>query len=194
MGGPAAGVLLRERLNSEQIEGLRAWVTTIADTEPTVEVAVQTAHWRFSLPWPTLLLPGVVPDELWPLSIGFYDVDAHAEYSGSGFLSPEDWQRVADAIGWMPAQDLEISAYCNSEASHRLVAWLSAEIADQFRAVVDVGGKLPELEAWLRQHADFALLAGVPLELTGGRLGQTQILNAFSLRAWLTHPSFHMIK
>ncbi len=195
MGGPAASVLLKNVLEPNQIDELRAWVGEVAEFYAESKNGDIREGWEVFVRWPTEL--GEEPELRGPClgAIQLFTVDPGAESSGAAYMSPGDWEQCRDAIGWMPASDLSVSIFCNDKRDHKTLAWLCSELADRFDGLVDLGGTLPIPD---RKDWDSLGLSGsvvsMRYEIDNDRWGHSQVVDSEFLRGWIRQPGFHMIK
>lgn len=120
--------------------------------------------------------------------------------------------RVADFIGWTPADSVYFCAMCNGDADHLWLGGLCLLFAQRLRGLVDFNGALGpllddetkklweigdfSLASW-RPHFD-RLFSGMPgtvysIPRCGGDSAM-HIGDATFLQAWLRHPHFRMVK
>jgi len=194
MGGPAAGILLRQVPDEDQILALRTWLGVIARFHDTAANADLREGWEFFLNWPESL--GDEPSEGACLGgIQMYRIDPEAEHSGGSFLSPADWARINEALGWMPACELSAWINCNRQRDHKTLGWFCAELANRFSGVIDLGGTLPlpTREEWARFDLGGNVLQ-VQYDLDAGRTASFHIVDVDFLRSWMLQPQFHMIQ
>jgi hypothetical protein len=127
---------------------------------------------------------------------GFVDPRMLAELVKSGLPS---------LLGWTPKGVVVVAAMCNGAEDHRLLAQLCLAICEETGGIVGFGGALPfgaDLDgrgpARSSRVENPAGLQGVlfstSYETAGGSFATTHYAGAKLLRAWLEHPTFHMIK
>ena len=174
---------------------LRRWLETTADFYYASANADLRDGWEFFLNWPETL--GDEPPEgrcLGGLKLSL--VDPEAECSGDSCLSPADWARISQALGWMPACELSVWINCNRPRDHKVLGWFSAELATRFDGMIDLNGTLPLPNP--RDQRDSFGLEGKVVEtvydLDAGRTAALHIVDAEFLRSWMLQPQFHMIK
>jgi hypothetical protein len=92
MGGPNAGLLLREVPDADQIASLRTWLTGPAEFHTESPNGDLREGWQFFLHWPAEL--GDEPSASYGGSclgcIHLYAIDPEAEGGGSQSLTPSD--------------------------------------------------------------------------------------------------------
>jgi len=194
MGGPAAGILLRQIPDQDQILALRTWLGAIAKFYETAADADLRDGWEFFLNWPESL--GDEPSEGACLGgLQMYLIDPGAEHTGASFWSPADCARLSKALGWVPACELSAWINCNRQRDHRTLGWFCAELASRFSGVIDLGGTLPlpAREEWAKCG-----LAGntleVPYDIDQGRTASVHVVDVDFLSSWMLQKQFHMIK
>jgi hypothetical protein len=108
-------------------------------------------------------------------------------------------------LGWTPSGVVTVAAMCNGPEDHRLLAQLCLALCQETGGVVDFGGTLPfgpdvegSAAAYPSSTANPAGLQGVlfstSYETMAGSFATTHYGDADLLRAWLAHPTFHMVK
>jgi hypothetical protein len=194
MGGPAAGVLLRDDLTDGQIADVRTWLSVVADVNQDCGSTNLGNGWEFRPNWPADL--GEEPEGgRCPGSIQLYRIDAAEAVSGASFLSPADWQQYGSALGWVPACELSIAIYCNRRRDHQILAWLCVELAKRLDGMIDLDGPMPIppekmwLDCGLRGRAIPVVYA-----IDESRSAKVHVVDADFLRSWMSHPDFHMVK
>lgn len=194
MGGPAAGVLLRQIPDQDQILAMRTWLGAIARFHDTAADADLRDGWEFFLNWPKSL--GDEPSEGACLGgIQMYLIDPEAEHNGASFRSPADWARLSKALGWVPACELSAWINCDRPRDHQTLGWFCAELASRFSGVIDLGGilSLPAREDWGRCSLAGDVLE-VPYDLDAGRTASVHVVDVDFLLSWMLQKRFHMIK
>lgn len=195
MGGPAAGILLQRVPEDHEFLALYTWLESAATRFHDASSDTDLREgWEFFLNWPAIL--GEEPAEsscLGGLKLHLIDLDA--EYSGASCLSPADWTRFSQALGWMPVCEFSAWVNCNRPRDHKVLGWFSAELATRFDGMIDIGGMLPipDREDWSRFG-----LAGRVVEasysIDADRSGSVHLVDPGFLRTWMFQPQFHMIK
>jgi hypothetical protein len=193
MGGPAAGILLKQVPESDQLAILKTWLGEIADFRANSPTDIREG-WGFFARWPVEC--GEEPPRGACLGgIQLSVLDLAGEYTGASCLTPNDWAGYEKAIGWMPAAELTVSIFCNQPRDHKTLAWLCIQIAERFDGVVDLDGIIPIPD---REERMLAGLSGsvveVSYEIEKNRRGRVHVVDSEFLRGWIRHPSFHMIK
>lgn len=193
MGGPAAGILLKQIPESNQLADLRTWLGGIAEFRADSPTDIREG-WEFFARWPVEL--GEEPSRGACLGgIQLYVLDLAREYSGASFLTPNDWAGYEEAIGWMPAAELAVSINCNQPRDHKTLAWLCIHIAEKFDGLVDLGGIIPIPDTEERILAGLSGSAvQVPYQIEDHRWGRVDVVDSEFLRGWIHRPNFHMIK
>jgi hypothetical protein len=194
MAGRGAGVLLRGVPEEHQIVAVRTWLGAIAEFYDAAANADLREGWEFFLNWPATL--GDEPAEGRCLGgLKMCLINPKAEYSGDSCLSPADWARFRQALGWMPVCELSAWINCNRPQDHKILGWFCAELATRFNGIIDLGGTLPlpDSDKWVHFG-----LAGKVVEtvydLDADRTAPVHIVDAEFLRSWMLQPQFHMIK
>lgn len=176
MSGPAASILSRCALDADRVREVRDVIRSVASR--------------------------VSGDDFWMDDRPFVVV--------IGPESPDDLDELLDAglaqvLGWTPRGILTLVAMCDQVADHRLLGALCLRFATQLGGIVSFGGPLSGRGALPRDRPSTPLredsvegLAGTLFTLSyptadheyaTAHLGDVELL-----RAWLTHPHFHMVK
>jgi Family of unknown function (DUF6368) len=122
---------------------------------------------------------------------------------------PEGTQEVdaelAPLLGWAPAMGLSLSAMCNDDVDHRLLAGLCVRFAELFGGIVELHGTLfsaPSLDGERSRDAvaiphffhGVGTLFLTNHKIDDGHYGTSQHADAALLRAWLRAAAFRMVK
>ena len=110
---------------------------------------------------------------------------------------------LLDLLGYTPEAVVTLEAWCNRPVDHRLLGALALYLAEQFGGVIDLGSKvspprpgifgekvsIEEVRAYTKQ------IGGTALECwPADRESFHHIVDVVFLRAWLSHPNFHIVK
>lgn len=194
MGGPAAGILLREAPSEEQKLALKSWLTDRARFQDH-EANQDLSHgWQFFLQWP-IRLGQEPPGGACLGSIQLHAISTEEESSGGSFLTPDDWRRYEHALGWLPVCEVEVSIFCSRPRDHMLLAWLCFELATKFEGMIDLDGMLPLPERHEWQSVGLtARVVDVEYDIDSTRQARVQVVDPEFLTWWMRQPNFHMIK
>jgi hypothetical protein len=194
MAGPVATVLVPEPLTDPDRLALLRWVESVSDYDPAVPPTLDAFWVRDTRP-----VGGGYVGEDRPFAV---EVGLQPDWQ------PEQFAALAEAFGFAPRDELAVVAFCNRHEDHRVLGELALSLAERFGGVINLGGALwPSLPAaeidildpdWRRVEPYFRrMVEGVPGRVVGLRSGPewvTHVADAAFLRAWLTHPHFHMVK
>lgn len=197
MAGPVAGVLLRDPLSAKQHTELENLLNSLGTRD-----AEQGDVFIFT----TLPLGEVYENKHgWPFLV---NVETPSLEDTVSALIEETW-------GFIPQQQILISAMTNSPESHRILGLLALRIAEKYDGVIDFCGALfPRLPVHILPNiwssaVDWDVAAPYSRQLTESLPGTvievlyltgleqiwaSHIADTTFLRAWLAHPDFHMIK
>ncbi|MCU1328314.1 MAG: hypothetical protein JWN34_3684 [Bryobacterales bacterium] len=188
--------MLKRRLDPGQREELWDWITSLAGQSPVTQFIAEIECWRFHLPSLPAQQAAGRSDSLWPMCLEFYNTDFATELVGGSYWSPEERQQVAAVLGWIPAEEIGVSANSKGRASHFLLAWMCAEISSRYGGLVDVGGEIPFVASENPSGTAPArgFVAAVPYVTASGVTAHTHIVDSEFLRDWQQRPNFYMIK
>lgn len=173
MGGPAAAILLRSRLDPGLIGRVHGVIAQSATRVSGEDFYIGDA----------------------PFVVGF-----GPEYPEE--LEDVENEGVPAAFGWTPRDVVVFAAMCGRPSDHRALAELCIRAAVALDGIVDLGGgllDLPGLYATPGLHTehveglDGALFVASRVDTFGRRL-VTHYSDAGFLRAWMEHPKFRMVK
>ncbi len=118
--------------------------------------------------------------------------------------------QIVATFGWVPQQQVWISAYCNGSVDHLILAELALALARQCAGLISFNGALTigwqptlaELGAPLDWPAvrpsvepELARIGGtICAVLDAAQRNVTHVCDAAFLARWMQHPQFHMIK
>lgn len=197
MGGPGAAVLLRELFNDIQQTDLENLLNSIGIQD--------VEHDMFRIFTTTPLGEPYDTEHGWPFLINIETPS----------VDDTELTVIETTWGFIPPQQIMISAMSNSQESHRILGLLALNIAEKYDGIIDFCGALfPPLPQevfqnnwfWEASWDDAApysrhlteSLSGTVVEalyLTiSDRTWASHIADTTFLRAWLAHPDFHMIK
>lgn len=128
------------------------------------------------------------------------------------YLVEEERAAVRACLGFVPIQEISLSAWCNDRFDHRLLGYLTLTMAERFGGLINMRGAitppiprersmrakkypwctLEEISAYVRQMP--GRIWEIPYETGSGRNWVYHIVDSAFLRTWLRHPNFHMIK
>ena len=111
-----------------------------------------------------------------------------------------------------PIWEFVISAMCNGEEDHRILAEMALHFASACGGVVDFCGALippqwranptvwegswttiqPDFDVWIKSFP--GKIVGLPYETARGTWWTTHVCDSTFFHAWLQSPDFHMIK
>ncbi len=123
----------------------------------------------------------------------------------------EDRAPIEAALGWWPAQAIQMSAGVNDAPSHRILGRSMYALVRRFGGVVDMMGSItPPLPPNRRRLPDdqqhsleevSAFVHGFPgtvhewlYEKEDGRVWVHHFVDGAFMRAWLRHPGYHLVK
>jgi hypothetical protein len=127
-------------------------------------------------------------------------------------LEEPEQSRIRIEFGVEPIWEFVISAMCNGEDDHRILAEIALHFARACGGVVDFGGALipprcrtnpsvwegawttiqPDFDVWIKSFS--GKIVGLPYETARGTWWTTHVCDSTFLHAWLQSPDFHMIK
>jgi hypothetical protein len=216
MGGPYAGIPLREPFLEPQIDALERWLrslTTRLDGErgdwgpfritagdvigvPADVVARGGSFWlRLTDPW-----EGVqdLEDDLFIDRLMRADADAQQT-------------QLRAQLGFVPQQSLSIEASVNGQSDHRILGHLALALAERYDGWIDLDGAIrppvrpgdlprPYGDTEKELGAISAYVNAMPGRvveisyMTSGDRWVYHVVDTTFMREWLRHPHFHMIK
>jgi hypothetical protein len=200
--GPDAAVILPELSDADRI-ALTALIASRATFQSDNQFTVAVP--------PAAEEPGPGESLSFEMSVSKVSETLEASDDEVGSERVREFRRwFRDEFGFESAAGVDFFAARNLKASHRVLAELCLAVAERFGGIIDFGGALHprrydlySIEAdWdtVRPHAD-KMLAGMPGKLVAlpyqtarDTTWVSHYGDAAFLRAWLTHPRFHMIK
>lgn len=195
MGGPVAGVLLREALTGDEAAAFDEWLGKVFRP-------FSDGLWLLRAPAPIGARPDAVTSGCFTVERGPWTGDA-------------DFPELPRVIGYRPAEEIVLCAMANGRGDHLVLGRLCLTLARRFGALVDFDGALepdahppgvPYAEPDVEQselllasiHAAVAALPGTVHEFRyqtwRGTPWVSHVGDTEFLAAWLNHPRFHMIK
>jgi hypothetical protein len=197
--GPEASVILGTRLDASQRETLDEMIRSVSTRRAAGQFFVRTtaavggSYERE--PW----------EEDWPFEVSV------AERADESTDEVDRFRNlIEDAFGVRPGDSIRLSAWRNGDGPHRILGELCLAFAERFGGIISFGGALEPrrydlygIEADWADVAPYsdAMLAGMPGKLLAvpyRTARDTDWVSHFGdstfMRAWLSHPGFHMIK
>jgi len=125
MGGPGAGVLVRDALTKQQEDELEMWLRSITNH-------LEKGKWAYQFRLNEDAFPGKVSRCLFYLS-----VDDVATYWD------EDQQRqVKELLGYLPAQSIDVSSGCNQGEDHSTLGQFVLHLARVYHGLIEMNGAI----------------------------------------------------
>ena len=201
MGGPSAGVELRRPLSQGELADVQSMIDSISSHRLAEDFWINN----------TAPIGGHYSGEDQPFALCFsrtsesFDEDDAERYE----------HQIDGTFGYRPVQSVDWVAMCNGDHNHQVLGELCLWTAERFDGVIGFGGPLlPALPEHLRGRRMCERLAWDevrPLhhQMVGGMPGRIiehlyrtandttwafHTADVEFMRAWLTHPEFHMIK
>lgn len=101
-------------------------------------------------------------------------------------LDPDD---IEAELGFLPAEELAVSALANAPDDHRILACLCIHLAELFGGMIDYGGPLPDTAAEVAEGT----FHGFWYRAVAGNRAENHVVDPAFLRGWLRHPEFCMM-
>lgn len=213
MAGPVVSVLLRESLVKAQLKEIDQWLRSVATRVDGARG--RRGEWELWMDGAPVGCPS--GESQCTIIVSVQGPDPYG-FGLDPFEAPEMVEEIGLAIGYRPVQDILVIAMCNQRIDHCLIARLALHFAQQFDALIDMGGTItpPLPPAVKKEDGTYApwfdlvtlddirtFLADLP-----GRVWEiygedeidryaslpSHVVDATFLDAWVRHPHFHMIK
>jgi hypothetical protein len=102
---------------------------------------------------------------------------------------PGDLAKIAGISRVTPAQEIGLAAMCNQDIDHQILGEMALWIVEKTCGFVDLEGcvELPPtgLPGWT---------ARIPYETASGREAEYMVMDRVAFRAWVSCPTFRMVK
>lgn len=131
---------------------------------------------------------------------GFWVENTHAvggTYKGDGrpFIwvqeprEPEDLAKIAEILRVTPAQEIGLAAMRNQDIDHQILGEMALWIVEKTCGFVDLGGCVE-----LPPTGSPGWIVRIPYETASGREAEYMIMDRVAFRAWVSCPTFRMVK
>jgi hypothetical protein len=102
---------------------------------------------------------------------------------------PGDLATIAEVLQVTPAQEVGLAAMCNQEIDHQILGEMALWIAEKTSGFVDLGGcvELPPT-GWPGR------VARIPYDTASGFEAEYMVMDRVAFRAWVSCPTFRMVK
>jgi len=102
---------------------------------------------------------------------------------------PGDLAMIAEVLQVTPAQEIGLAAMCNAEIDHRILGSMALWIAEKTSGFVDLGGCLELPPTGLPGR-----VARIPYDTVSGLDAEYMLMDRVAFRAWVSCPTFQMVK
>ena len=197
--GPCASIVLPSSLSSNQLATINDALDRIGDT-PTYASQMLDLWINDTGP-----IGGSYAGEGRPFCVTPHTLNQSGKETD---LSADELSQVQAEFDFTPQFIIDVSANCNGDEDHRILAEVCHYFASSFAGVVNFNGAIlprePALynQAWPKIEPSFSLMVAdlppkivsVPYITISGRAWVTHFCTPDFLKAWLSHPAFRMIK
>lgn len=169
--GPTVSIVLDQQLDAAALHALEAFLSSVRKISP-MKTERNQHSWNL-LPEAGECLCDVTA---WNGNIG--------EAYGSYELDASELDQIESVIGFRPAGQIQVDAFCNGENDHRFAGEIALGLLELFGGMADFGGVL----------TNAGTFEGRLLNLYEGDEISSQFADKEFLESYLKSPDFRLIK
>ena len=147
MGGPGAGVLVRDALMKQQEDELEIWLRSRTNH-------LEKGKWGYEFWLNEDAFPGTVSRCLFYLSVE----DAAKSWD------EDEKRQIKEQLGYLPEQSIDVSSGCNQDEDHTTLGQFVLHLARVYDGLIDMGGAITSPLRPVKKERLEEFLAAAPLE------------------------------